>query len=156
LRHSFDVAGVPVDRRVASLLSGRLVVVTLQDAVAEIGRAMVACSSRCAVIYREQMVGSLPRCLVLEERDASVGCAIVGINPGRASRVERSYYMEQGCTYESVVAFWRQTNGFRHPYYTRLRKLADQLGLSGSILWTELISETRVFRRMHGACARHR
>jgi hypothetical protein len=110
----------------------------MRDAIAQIGAAMVACSSPCAGIHRDQTIGSLPRCLVLEEREGGTGCAIVGINPGRASARERAYYLEHGCSYESVVSFWRDVNGFRHPYYTRLRKLVDALGLSSSILWTEL------------------
>jgi hypothetical protein len=99
---------------------------------------MVACTSPCAGIHRDQAIGSLPRCLVLEERSGGGGCAVVGINPGRASERERAFYVERGCSYESVVEFWREVNGYSHPYYARLRKLIDALGIAGPILWTEL------------------
>jgi hypothetical protein len=110
----------------------------LRDAVASIGREMVRCVSACVDIHRDQGVGSLPRCLVLEERDGGSGSVLIGINPGRASAAERRYYVEHGCSYESVVGFWRDVNGFRHPYYLRLRKLVDALGIPGPMLWTEL------------------
>jgi hypothetical protein len=44
-----------------------------------------------------------------------------------------------GCTYEHAVKDWREHLGYRHPYYCRSRAFVDQTGLSGPILWTELV-----------------
>lgn len=104
-----------------------------------IGENLVACGELCAGIHRDQSIGSLPRCLFLEieGRGISHGCAVVGINPGRASGPERQFYCDNNRTYEAVRE-WFKIVGFRHRYYTGLRKFINQLGLSGPILWTEL------------------
>lgn len=111
---------------------------TLGDVIDRIGAEMVACAMACGGIHRDQAIGSLPRCLVLEQREGGTGCAVVGINPGRASAREREFYLAHGCSYDAVVGFWREVNGFGHPYYVRLRRLVDALGVAGPILWTEL------------------
>ena len=113
--------------------------VNLEKSIEAIGLRLVACSQPCAGIHRDQRVGSLPRCLFLEshKRQASRGAAIIGINPGRATKQEQAFYRERGGTY-SAVKEWFADLGFRHPYYVRLRGLADQLELAGPLLWTEL------------------
>ncbi len=111
----------------------------LATAITNIGREMVSCGLSCAGIHRDQRIGSLPRCLVLETsgRPSSAGSAIVGINPGRATQKERDFYLARGGSYDAVVE-WFKIVGVRHRYYTGLRKLVDQIGLSGPILWSEL------------------
>jgi hypothetical protein len=114
------------------------VVESISSAIADIGREMVACGERCGGIHRDQAIGSLPRCLVFETAErAGEGCVVVGINPGRASERERAFYREQQARYEAVVE-WFKVVGFTHRYYTSLRRLVTQLGLTGPILWTEL------------------
>jgi hypothetical protein len=104
-----------------------------------IGQKLVACRELCGGVHREQSIGSLPRCLFLEMegRETDRGCAIIGINPGRAPDSERQFYRDRNGTYEAVCE-WFKIVGFKHRYYTGLRKLINQLGLSGPILWTEL------------------
>jgi Uracil DNA glycosylase superfamily len=112
---------------------------TLRREIEALGAELVGCSSPCAGITRDQATGILPRCLVLETdgRDASRGCAVVGINPGRASDRERASYRQAHGTYAAIVE-WFDVVGFTHRYYTSLRRVVTQLGLSGPILWTEL------------------
>ena len=104
-----------------------------------IGRQMVACENKCAGVSCDRPSGILPRCLILETAGRSVegGCAIVGINPGHASRDETAYCKQEGATYEVVVKYW-QEKIMSQPYYEKLRKLADAFGLNGPILWTAL------------------
>jgi hypothetical protein len=111
----------------------------IASSIEQIGLELVTCSQDCSGVRRDQSAGCLPRCLVFERanRPGDRGSAIVGINPGRASREEEAFYRARAGAYESVVA-WFATLGVKHPYYTRLRRLADQCGLSGPILWTEL------------------
>jgi hypothetical protein len=92
----------------------------------------------CEGIYRDQSAGVLPRCLILERRDEhGRGCLVTGINPGRSSDAEPAYYHRHGTSYDAVVAYWHErVRGIR--YYARLRRLVDQIGLSGPILWSDL------------------
>ncbi len=109
----------------------------LEKSIVKIGGQMVACKQRCAGISCHQKNGVLPRCLILESRPGSGGCAVVGINPGRAKRAEVAYYKKEGGTYDATVRYWQQQITLR-PYYERLRKLTGSFGLNGPILWTEL------------------
>jgi len=110
----------------------------LAAAIAAIGAQLVACGEACEGIHHDQEIGSLPRCLVLETagREGD-GCVVIGINPGRASQRERSFYRDARASYASVVE-WFKVVGFTHRYYTSLRAFVTQLGLTGPILWTEL------------------
>jgi hypothetical protein len=114
----------------------------LRAQIWQIGEEMVRCKRDCEGIARDLTQGTLPRCLWLESeaRDDGQACAIVGINPGSGTPgdAERSYYVEKGASYASVVRWWHvQQPGKR--YYPPLRKLADELGLTGPILWTERV-----------------
>lgn len=73
-----------------------------------------------------------------EGRLGNQGCAIVGINPGRAKHEEEKFYLDSGCTYDGIVDWFLSHRLKQHPYYKRLRNLADQIDLFGPILWTEL------------------
>jgi hypothetical protein len=108
--------------------------------IAEIGRRMVACTSKCEGIKRDPAGGVPPRCLILESegRAASGGCAVIGINPGNAEPAEVAFYKEHGMTYDVLLNFWSRSIGYAHPYYTQVRIFLDQVGLTGPILWTEL------------------
>jgi uracil-DNA glycosylase len=111
----------------------------LRKEIEQVGAELVRCRQPCAGIARDQAIGILPRCLVLETdgRAAGHGCAVVGINPGRASERERAYYRDAQGAYAAVVG-WFAEIGFTHRYYTSLRRVVTQLGLGGPILWTEL------------------
>ena len=101
---------------------------------------MVACAHDCRGIALNRVEGILPRCLILETegREEGIGSVIVGINPGRSKPDEREFYRFNGQTYEQVVVYWKARIS-QHPYYKRLRTLANELGLNGPILWTELV-----------------
>jgi hypothetical protein len=107
--------------------------------VDEIGQVMVSCDRHCEGIHRNPCAGILPRCLVLESQNwgSGRGCVILGLNPGQSRDQEHRYYGTHGATYKSVVKYWQDFVRERK-YYHSLRHLADQLGLSGPILWTEL------------------
>jgi hypothetical protein len=100
---------------------------------------MVGCQQYCEGIALDPHTGILPRCLILEteNRGASKGSAIVGINPGRSSSREREFYVTRGPTYQNTVKYWERAIRQRK-YYRWLRKLVDGLGFHGPILWTEL------------------
>lgn len=111
----------------------------LSDFIDRLGRDLVACHRACEGVVCDQTKGYIPRCLFLEaeQRSGARGAAIIGLNPGRSSHREQQYYLDRQCTYDSVVAWFRE-RGIRHPYYKHLRKLVDALGLTGPILWSEL------------------
>ena len=77
------------------------------------------------------------------------GAVFVGINPAKPSKrsrrglQEREFYkknVKNGNAYEQVLKYWEnEIHGKFHRYYTPLGKLADQLSLTGPILWTELV-----------------
>jgi hypothetical protein len=121
---------------------------SLEETIHSIGERLVSCAKSCGGIHRDQSIASLPRCLVLEtqSRSSARGAAIIGINPGRAKREERAFYLRRNSTYASVRE-WFSALDFTHPYYVRLRKLADELELSGPLLWTELAKCENAARR---------
>ena len=85
--------------------------------------------------------GIIPRGLIYEDenRDTNgLGCAMVGLNPGKASKKERAFFKSEPLSYERFCLYWRE-NILQYPYYKRLRKLADEIELKGPILWTELV-----------------
>lgn len=108
--------------------------------VETVGKRMVACKRQCQGIARHPEEGILPRGLVLDVdgRREDRGCVIVGINPGHASHRAREYHIANDLSYDSVVADWRNHNA-DWAYYPKLRQLADALGLTGPILWTEIV-----------------
>jgi hypothetical protein len=47
--------------------------------------------------------------------------------------------------YDPLLEYWQAHILHKHPYYWKLRRLADQFGLRGPILWTELVKcESRI------------
>lgn len=106
--------------------------------IREIGEELVRCTRRCKGIRRKRE-GCIPRCLFLEaaKRRGSRGVAVVGMNLGQSINSERRYYLENGCTFESVQG-WIAEHGLQYPYYAQLRKLVDAFALHGPVLWTEL------------------
>jgi hypothetical protein len=112
---------------------------SLQAKIAALGNEMVNCHKCCEGISLDRRNGILPRCLFLEDADLQQrGCAIVGINPGQSSEIEKSFYLQRGQTYQQTVAFWEE-NKSKIRYYNRLKDFVHEIGLEGPILWTELV-----------------
>jgi hypothetical protein len=109
------------------------------EVIGEIGHSMVRCTMNCLGIALNPAKGIIPRCLIFEQegRSTSMGCAIIGINPGKSRDRERRHYLDAGTTYEAVVEFWKAEIS-KKKYHRQLRRLVDSLGFVGPILWTEL------------------
>ncbi len=114
---------------------------TINQEIHKIGCEMLNCSQNCPGVSLDRETGILPRCLIFEaerSEDLKNGCIIVGINPGHCKADERKYYLDKGINYGTIIDYWRQHISGRE-YYKALRKFAEELGLTGSILWTELV-----------------
>ena len=111
----------------------------LREKIEELGNQLVNCMppAPCEDVVNDPESGRIPRCLVLEERSGAEGVAIVGINPGQAIPAERKRFMNER-SYASMLSFWKEHVRDRR-YYKGLREVADSLGYSGPILWTELV-----------------
>lgn len=59
------------------------------------------------------------------------------MNPGKSTPPEREFYVQLGGTYESVKRFWH-SEAPKIQYYVKARKVIDQLGFDGPILWSDL------------------
>lgn len=108
--------------------------------ITKIGNDLIHCNKRCEGISNKPREGILPRCLILEtcKRKKTKGSVIVGINPGKSNKREKEYYIENGITYDSIVSYWmKKISGKK--YYKWPRILANNLGLVGPILWTEMV-----------------
>jgi len=121
---------------------------TLQEKIFQIGEKLVNCKENCSGVTVDREKGIIPRCLVLEVvsyNDEEIGSVIVGINPGKSKDEERKFYRDKGQDYEHLLKCW--DTGIRHlKYYNSLRKLVNELGFTGPILWTELV-KSQVWRQ---------
>jgi len=115
----------------------------LVKGISNIGNKLVKCKETCAGICNDPQNGIIPRCLYLEylNRNQYNGCVIVGINPGRTNNSEKSYYLKNGISYNTIVNFFEKPGRYKygHPYYRYLRIFVDLIGYEGPILWTELV-----------------
>jgi hypothetical protein len=106
-----------------------------------IGEEMLASHPDYPETALDKSAGIIPRCLIFEEneRDAAQrGSVVVGINPGFSDPPERAYYVRRGCTYQATVDYWNaKVKGVR--YYSMLASFINAAGLTGSVLWTELV-----------------
>ena len=117
--------------------------IKIQDAISNIGKRLTIDNSYIKYDDLECNLaeGIIPRGLIYEDENRSakaIGCVMVGLNPGKASEKEREFFKSEPLSYERFLLYWRE-NILQHPYYRRLRKLADEIELSGPILWTELV-----------------
>jgi hypothetical protein len=103
-----------------------------------LGEKLVKCNLNCAGINNNHRKGVIPRCLFLEKRNGKNNCIIVGLNPGKSSKKERSFYIKNGISFNSLKEYF-DNNIKNLPYYKRTRELITKLGFNGDILWTELI-----------------
>ncbi len=110
---------------------------SIPEEIERIGKQLVACVDCCLGICQKQAEGILPRGLFLERPNSpGRGCVAVGLNPGISSIEERDYFRKNGTSYDMVKAHRESINGI--PYFKRTRRVIDQLGLSGPILWSNL------------------
>lgn len=110
----------------------------LTESIQQIGTELVQCTQTCAGVARNQAEGIIPRCLVLENPDATgKGCLVSGINPGRSGEKERATYRTSGSSYEVFLKYW-DVKIKDVPYYQHLRKLIKGLKLTGPVIWSDL------------------
>ena len=64
------------------------------------------------------------------------GCLAIGLNPGLSGPHERTFYVNSGMTYDRVKTYRDSISGKR--FFALTRRVVDQLGLSGPILWSNL------------------
>jgi hypothetical protein len=109
--------------------------------IQEIGEEMVASYQPRPDVLLDKQQGIIPRCLIFDQdRDAQgQGSIVVGVNPGTSSEEERKFYRDKGCSYDSVLTFWRDSVRKSSRYYKLLMDFLDQAGFKGPILWTELV-----------------
>ena len=111
--------------------------------IAKIGKRMMEDEKWgrfCDIDYRPQK-GIVARCLYYEEKGRKgAGVIIVGLNPSKAKPLESSYFKDKSHrNYAGAVRFWEKEREDCKSYYGPLRDLADKIGLTGPILWTELV-----------------
>lgn len=118
-----------------------LPIIKLERGISEIGQRLVKCKNYCPGIILNPVKGIIPRCLILEvkKRSSGRGSVIVGINPGNSNLEEQRYYLRNGNNYEQLVKYFEDHLAYKYPYYNWLRDFVTALGLSGPILWTELV-----------------
>jgi hypothetical protein len=114
----------------------------LSTRINKIGSRLVSCTINCVDISNIPSQGIIPRALFLEEknRKGEIGCVMVGINPGPCAinSPEANYYLKNGVNYNSVVGYFQEC-GSVYKYYRHLRDFINCMGLTGPILWTELV-----------------
>ena len=115
-----------------------MVMNSVGQAIKQIGEKMVLCQNSCEGINKDLKKGIIPRCLIFEDKNRSgkQGCLIIGMNPGKGNEEERRHCKENQ-TYDYWLEFW-YSKASNYPYYRRLRSFADQLDLTGPILWSEI------------------
>lgn len=110
---------------------------SISKLIRQIGEKMVSCPQGCEGASAS-FNGTPPRCLYLEEDlDTEDGVIVVGLNPGKAKKSELEFYNNHGLTYASTCDYLRDgIAGIK--YYARVKALLKRIGLTGSILWTEV------------------
>ena len=102
-----------------------------------IGKKLVNCEYHCAGVTNNPAEGILPRCLIFEDRPGVKGSIVVGLNPGKAKKPEKKFYLKNKNTYNAVKKYWDVK--VKHiKYYSQLREILSTLGFNGPILWTDL------------------
>lgn len=64
---------------------------------------------------------------------------VIGLNPGKSKQAERDHYIKCGPDYRAVTEYWFQITDKGIPFYTKLRRFLNALGVRGPRLWTELV-----------------
>lgn len=107
------------------------------------GQQMTNCphgfENPCKGIHYDRSKGIVPRCLFLEEREATTTdeiTVVIGLNPGISGKAEREG-LANVTEYKKVLEFFGDEYK-KHPFYRRATALVDGLGFNGPILWTEI------------------
>jgi hypothetical protein len=113
----------------------------IENRIEMLANELVNCRMNCKGIRNEPKNGIIPRCLILErsDNDKKVGCIIMGINPGTPREPsEYKYYKDNSpVNYKILLNCFKLKIG-KKPYFSRARKIVRQLGINGSILWTDM------------------
>jgi len=110
---------------------------SIQDVIDQLGTELVACPDMCAGIWRDPSKGIVPRSLFLERPDGvGRGCLAIGLNPGTSKPPERAFYLDSEISYNRVKTYRVAIASI--PYFARARRVIDEVGLSGPILWSNL------------------
>lgn len=76
------------------------------DSINTLGEKIRKCKNDCEGIYKSPSNGIIPRGLWYEDKGIEkTGCAIVGINPGKARPIEKQNYNEK-TTYREMFDLW--------------------------------------------------
>jgi len=105
----------------------------------ELGEKLVKCNLNCEGINNNPKEGIIPRGLILEKRNGTNKCIVVGLNPGKCEEKEREYYLTKGIKYESIIGYFFENYLNKRAYFIRTRDLITRLGFDGDILWTDLV-----------------
>jgi len=76
----------------------------LARAIRALGEELMACPADCVDESNAPPPGSPPRGLILEIEGRDIdgrGAVVVGINPGRSTSEERTYFSQSGSTFKS-------------------------------------------------------
>ncbi len=116
---------------------------SISEQIAVIGQRMMddkTWQSFSDIDYQPEQ-GIIARCLYYEiDGRKGKSAIIVGMNPGRARPEETIYFTDKANrNYPAAVRYWELNRKDYINFYGPLRDLADKTGLTGPILWTELV-----------------
>ena len=114
---------------------------SVKHSIYKLAEETIHCPRKCEGVFSDVNGGILPRGLYFEERNENkIGCSIIGINPGSACEAEKRSY-NAATTYKEMDALWNdRIKSFS--YFRRAVNVADNLGITGSIIWTDLVKCT--------------
>ena len=101
-------------------------------------KILIACPMGCGGVINEPSKGIIPRCLVLENRRKGKGAIVVGLNPGKCPRAERSFFVQHKNDPKAFRKYFFQKIK-NITYFKRARNILSLLGYEGDILWTDLV-----------------
>ena len=111
----------------------------VKTTIEQIGDELTQCPHRCVGIRNEPEVGVVPRGLIYEDRGGNgSGVVVVGLNPGVAKPKENAYRLTHGNTYQVVRKCWDELLIRQSQYFEKPRRLIQDLGFSGDIVWTNV------------------
>jgi hypothetical protein len=133
-----------------------------RDELFKHGQQMTNCQfgseNPCKGIHYDRSKGVIPRCLFLEEREATSTeeiTVVIGLNPGKA-RVKEKKALANETDYQKVRDYFDEEY-LSHPFYRRATALVNGLGFKGPILWTEIAKceGSGIWRETMVFCASH-
>ena len=100
---------------------------------------IVQCPLRCNGVCNSPDTGILPRGLHYDESPtgASAGIIVCGLNPGRSSKKEQQYCLENGNSSEALRNYYA-LHSHEWPFFTRTRDFLAALGHTGPVVWTNI------------------